>query len=187
MQLDAPGMAAIKETGLAMAGMGMGGMNHGAMGHGAMDQQGMGMAGMPPAPDAGVVERMTRLIVDGPALPLAEQLAANTMNGKPFAMGAAGFQAPLGTTLRWSVSEGTDMMFHPIHIHGCQFRILSLAGKPPPAHLAGWKDTVPIGMGASAELQIRFEHPATADLPYMAHCHILEHEDSGMMTQFTVA
>jgi blue copper oxidase len=34
---------------------------------------------------------------------------------------------------------------------------------------------------------VNFPHPAGSDTPYMAHCHILEHEDSGMMTQFTVA
>ena len=34
--------------------------------------------------------------------------------------------------------------------------------------------------------RVRFDHPATDDFPYMVHCHILEHEDMGMMGQFTV-
>ncbi|MEW8208090.1 MAG: multicopper oxidase domain-containing protein [Candidatus Thiodiazotropha taylori] len=34
---------------------------------------------------------------------------------------------------------------------------------------------------------MRFDYPATDDYPYMYHCHILEHEDMGMMGQFTVA
>ncbi len=40
--------------------------------------------------------------------------------------------------------------------------------------------------GGSAEIQIRFDHPAEKAAPFMAHCHILEHEDSGMMTNFSV-
>ena len=34
---------------------------------------------------------------------------------------------------------------------------------------------------------MRFERTATDHAPYMFHCHILEHEDAGMMGQFTVA
>jgi blue copper oxidase len=34
---------------------------------------------------------------------------------------------------------------------------------------------------------VRFDNPAPADKPFMYHCHILEHEDHGMMGQFTVA
>ena len=97
-------------------------------------------------------------------------------------MGAASFAAPRDTELRWLISEGSDRMQHPVHIHGCQFRILALDGKAPPAHMAGWKDMAPIEKGGTAEIQVRFEHPASEDHPFMAHCHNLEHEDSGMMT-----
>jgi blue copper oxidase len=78
-------------------------------------------------------------------------------------------------------------MLHPVHIHGCPFRILGLNGKAPPACMAGWKDTAPIENGGSCEIQVRFDHPATRQAPFMAHCHNLEHEDSGMMTSFTVS
>jgi blue copper oxidase len=78
------------------------------------------------------------------------------------------------------------MMLHPVHIHGCQFRIVSQDGKPPPPERAGWKDVAPISKGGVSEILVRFPHEATSVDPYMAHCHILEHEDSGMMTQFTV-
>jgi blue copper oxidase len=78
-------------------------------------------------------------------------------------------------------------MLHSVHIHGCQFGVLTLNGKTPPAYLAGWKDTVPIENAGNAEILVRFPLPAPAEAPYMAHCHMLEHEDSGMMTEFTVA
>ncbi len=160
-----------------------------------LDDEGMGLLksaglmamGMAKTIDPAVAEAVTKLITDGPALPLERQLGANAVNGAPFKMGAATFAAPRDTDLRWLISEGSDRMQHPVHIHGCQFRILALDGKPPPAHMAGWKDVAPIEKGGTAEIQVRFEHPASKDHPFMAHCHNLEHEDSGMMADFTVA
>ena len=37
-----------------------------------------------------------------------------------------------------------------------------------------------------SEVLVRFDYEAKRDAPYMYHCHILEHEDCGMMGQFTV-
>jgi FtsP/CotA-like multicopper oxidase with cupredoxin domain len=57
------------------------------------------------------------------------------------------------------------------------------ARSPPPAHLAGWKDLVLVE--GKAELLVKFTQPATREHPFMYHCHILEHEDAGMMGQYT--
>lgn len=78
------------------------------------------------------------------------------------------------------------MMLHPFHVHGTQFRILTENGKPPAEHRRGWKDTVRVE-GARSEILVRFNHLAPAAMPYMAHCHLLEHEDTGMMLGFTVS
>ena len=59
---------------------------------------------------------------------------------------------------------------------------LSLPDAPPPAHLAGWKDVVLVE--DSANLLVAFNRPATRNHPFMYHCHILEHEDTGMMGQY---
>jgi len=116
-----------------------------------------------------------------------EQLAvANHMNGKAFDMQQIDFDMPLHKYQRWVFDEGTDRMMHPMHVHGCRFRVLAMAGKPPPEHLSGWKDTVELAASARSEILVRFDHPAAAATPYMTHCHILEHEDTGMMAQFTV-
>ena len=40
--------------------------------------------------------------------------------------------------------------------------------------------------GNVSEVLVKFDHPATNAHPFMAHCHLLEHEDPGMMTGFTV-
>jgi len=136
--------------------------------------------------DPTVVAKIEDAIVNGADLPLKEQLTANGINGKPFSFTEQGLHAPIKTDLVWAISEGTDKMLHPVHIHGCQFRVLTLDGKAPPAYMAGWKDTVPVENAGNAKILVRFPLPAPADAPYMAHCHILEHEDSGMMTEFTV-
>ena len=110
---------------------------------------------------------------------------ANTINGKAFSMDAPMFAAARGQYERWVISGEGDMMLHPFHIHGTQFRILSENGKPPAAHRSGWKDTVRVEGGVS-EVLVKFDHPAPKEQMYMAHCHLLEHEDTGMMLGFTV-
>ncbi len=137
--------------------------------------------------DPAVVARVVNLIVSDSALSEAEQLSSNGVNRKPFSLERIDFSAARNKDLRWRISEGSDLMPHPVHIHGCQFRIISRDGKPPEPERAGWKDVAPISNGGVTEILLRFPYSASRDDPYMAHCHILEHEDSGMMAQFTVS
>jgi blue copper oxidase len=105
------------------------------------------------------------------------------INGKTHDLARIDVETKLGTLEVWEiVSHG---MAHPFHVHGASFRILSLAGTPPPAHLAGWKDVVLVE--DKAELLVAFKHPAAPEHPFMYHCHILEHEDAGMMGQYVCA
>ena len=104
------------------------------------------------------------------------------ISGKSFAMDRIDFEAKLGSVEIWEVQS--QMMAHPFHVHGTAFRILSIDGAPPPAHLAGPKDMALIEN--KVELLVPFNALATKDNPYMFHCHILEHEDAGMMGQFAV-
>ena len=137
--------------------------------------------------DPAVVARLADLIVNEPVLSQSDQLSANGVNGKSFSIDRIDFAAVRNQDLRWRISEGSDRMLHPVHVHGCQFRILSRDGKPPEDHCAGWKDVAPISAGGVTEILLRFPYAAGPDNPYMAHCHILEHEDAGMMAQFTVS
>ncbi len=137
--------------------------------------------------DPAVVARVADLIVGDPALSQAEQLSSNGVNRKPFSLERIDFTAARDKDLRWRILEGRDRMAHPVHIHGCQFRIISRDGKPPEPERAGWKDVAPISNAGVTEILLRFPYSASRDDPYMAHCHILEHEDSGMMAQFTVS
>jgi FtsP/CotA-like multicopper oxidase with cupredoxin domain len=106
------------------------------------------------------------------------------INGRSFAMDRIDVTAKLGTAEIWEISAGGMPMAHPFHVHGARFRILSRSGRNPAPHEAGWKDVVLVE--EDAEVLVRLDHPASLKMPFMYHCHILEHEDHGMMGQFTV-
>ncbi len=76
---------------------------------------------------------------------------------------------------------------HPFHIHGTAFKIISRNGKNPLSNELGLKDTVLVYGRETVQLIVTFNHKADKNRPYMYHCHILEHEDAGMMGQFTVS
>ena len=106
------------------------------------------------------------------------------INGRAFAMERVDVTAKLGTAEIWEIRAGGMPMAHPFHIHGASFRILNRNGRRPAAYEAGWKDVVLVE--EHAEILVRFDNPAPPRMPFMYHCHILEHEDHGMMGQFAV-
>ena len=107
---------------------------------------------------------------------------AMAINGRSYDMSRIDFEVKLGTVERWVVSAST--LAHPFHVHGVAFQVVSENGGPPSPENQGWKDTVLINQ--NAELLIKFEKLAPRGKPFMYHCHVLEHEDQGMMGQFTV-
>ncbi|WP_366523347.1 multicopper oxidase domain-containing protein [uncultured Roseobacter sp.] len=76
-------------------------------------------------------------------------------------------------------------MLHPFHIHGCWFRIICQDGAEPPRYTNGLKAMVHVEE-TWPDVLVQFDYEAKANTPYMYHCHILEHEDCGMMRQFVV-
>ncbi|ECI8806337.1 multicopper oxidase CueO [Salmonella enterica subsp. enterica serovar Kentucky] len=146
-----------------------GNMGHGEMDHGNMDHSGMNHGAMGNMNHGGKFDFHN----------------ANFINGQVFDMNKPMFAAQKGRHERWVISGVGDMMLHSFHIHGTQFRILSENGKAPVAHRTGWKDTVRVEGGIS-EVLVKFDHDAPKEHAYMAHCHLLEHEDTGMMLGFTV-
>lgn len=115
---------------------------------------------------------------------LCEDLTAMHINGRPMDMDRIDEKVRIGEPEVWRIT--VDDMRHPFHIHGCSFRILSQDGEPAPAYAQGWKDMVHVNTDNWSEVRVRFDDPAPPEAPYMYHCHILEHEDCGMMGQFTV-
>ena len=70
-------------------------------------------------------------------------------------------------------------MSHPMHIHGAHFQIISKNGHP--TNDTTWYDTYPMDQGIKTDIAIKFDEPGV----WMVHCHILNHEDNGLMTSFT--
>lgn len=106
------------------------------------------------------------------------------INGAAMDMKVINERVKLGVWERWRIRS--DQGAHPFHAHGCSFLIENMEGGPAPADQSGWKDTVVLDDDDWSEIVVRFDHIATDEFPYMYHCHILEHEDRGMMGQFTV-
>ncbi|MDW7671567.1 MAG: multicopper oxidase domain-containing protein [Bacillota bacterium] len=111
-----------------------------------------------------------------------------TINGKTFHMDRIDEEVPLNETELWVVrSRGGMMMMqsdgHPFHVHGTQFQVASRNGTPPPPEERGYKDTIFVNAGEEVVIKVRFKHEGL----YMYHCHMLEHEDFGMMGQFLVS
>ncbi len=106
-----------------------------------------------------------------------------SINGRSMNMGTINEVVKQGEIELWRVTG--EFMPHPFHMHGVSFQILTHNGEPPAEADRGWKDTVVV-TGEVTELLLRFDHLASEETPYMFHCHILEHEDAGMMGQFTV-
>ncbi|QEO15807.1 multicopper oxidase domain-containing protein [Agromyces intestinalis] len=107
------------------------------------------------------------------------------INGHAMDLGRVDETVTVDTLERWVVENDTDLP-HSFHVHDVQFRIATIDGAAPPPELAGWKDTVRLRPHAEYELLLRFEDYADPAHPYMYHCHLLWHEDQGMMGQFAV-
>ena len=108
-----------------------------------------------------------------------------TINGAAMDMNVINEQVKRGVWERWRIRSNQGE--HPFHVHGCSFLIEQIEGAVAPPDQRGWKDTVVLDDDDWSEIVVRFDHLATEQYPYMYHCHILEHEDRGMMGQFTVS
>lgn len=108
-----------------------------------------------------------------------------TINGQSMDINRIDQTVKLGDIEIWEISNPTEM-FHPFHIHDIQFQILTRNGQPPPENERGWKDTVLVKQKETVRVIAQYSDFADPDVPYMFHCHILEHEDAGMMGQFVV-
>ncbi|MCY6382729.1 multicopper oxidase domain-containing protein [Hoeflea prorocentri] len=107
-----------------------------------------------------------------------------TINGAAMDMNVINERLEIGVWERWRIRSNQGA--HPFHVHGCSFLIEQMEGAAAPPDQQGWKDVVVLDDDDWSEIVVRFDHPATDQYPYMYHCHILEHEDRGMMGQFTV-
>ena len=106
------------------------------------------------------------------------------INGNQMDMSRIDETVTFGDTERWSITVEDGI--HTFHVHQTQFQILSINGEPPPPEHAGWEDTVLVTEDRKVVVAARFDSYTNPSTPYMFHCHILDHEDLGMMGQFQV-
>jgi FtsP/CotA-like multicopper oxidase with cupredoxin domain len=112
-----------------------------------------------------------------------EKGADDTINGKLFDMNRTDEVVKAGAWEIWSVTNWATDLAHPWHVHGIQFRVLDRSTGPLAPNDSGWKDTVRVAPGETVRMLLHFDKQ---DGLYMYHCHILEHEDMGMMGQYLV-
>ena len=109
-----------------------------------------------------------------------------SLNGRKFDIDRVDDHVKLGDIEVWEISVTSGMMMgslgHPFHIHGTQFQVLSRDGMSPYLNEQGWKDTVYVRANETVRIIVKFEFEGI----YMYHCHILEHEEAGMMGQLEV-
>jgi FtsP/CotA-like multicopper oxidase with cupredoxin domain len=108
-----------------------------------------------------------------------------TINGKVFDPDRVDAAPRLNTVERWTLVNNSDE-WHPFHIHQNDFRVISINGRrPPPAILRGERDTVslPAKDKKTGKPGVVVIDNAFTDFTgrFVFHCHILDHEDGGMM------
>jgi FtsP/CotA-like multicopper oxidase with cupredoxin domain len=110
-----------------------------------------------------------------------------TINGEAMDINVINETLTLGVLEEWTVTN-TMNVDHNFHIHATHFRLVKRNGSSNiAANEKGYKDTVYIPAGEDVTLQVEMTDYSDAVVPYMYHCHFLEHEDNGMMGQFTVS
>lgn len=131
-----------------------------------------------PAAPARMPDRLRRVPALDPAAATATReivFSQGFINGRLMDMDRVDVSAPLGATEIWQV-ENIVGMDHPFHLHGFQFQVLDRDGVPEP--FPAWKDTVNLPRKSVVRLIVRYDnYPGK----WMFHCHILDHEDHGMM------
>lgn len=107
------------------------------------------------------------------------------INGTSFDMNTVNYAIPLNNVEIWTLSNQSPIA-HPFHIHDVQFYLTEINGSTPPAHMAGRKDVVLVPAMQTVKFITKFETFCDSMAEYMYHCHMLPHEDDGMMGQFVV-
>lgn len=107
------------------------------------------------------------------------------INNVSFDMGVINYYIPLDNIEIWEISNQSGIA-HPFHIHDVQFNILTRNGVVPAANELGRKDVVLVKPQETVRFITKFETFTNPTVPYMYHCHLITHEDGGMMGQFVV-
>lgn len=105
-----------------------------------------------------------------------------TINGRAFDLNRIDLTVPANTVEVWQFINASGMA-HPMHVHGVRMSLLARGGGRPAAYELGMRDTFIVEPMQTVTVAVQTAAIASSS-PLMFHCHILEHEDAGMMGQF---
>jgi len=107
--------------------------------------------------------------------PIAPLVTSFQVSGQDFDAARDDQVVRLNTTEEW-VIRNSSTVFHPFHIHINDYQVVAYNGHPVPVRY--WEDTTPVPPFGDITIRTRF-----LDFPgrWVFHCHILQHEDNGMM------
>ena len=108
------------------------------------------------------------------------------INNLTYDMNVVNYTIPHNNVEVWTLTNQSPIA-HPFHIHDIQFYITEINGAAPPANMMGRKDVVLVPAMQTVKFITKFETFCDDMAMYMYHCHMLPHEDDGMMGQFVVA
>jgi FtsP/CotA-like multicopper oxidase with cupredoxin domain len=105
-----------------------------------------------------------------------------TINGQPYDHHRVDATVALGSVQRWLLVN-TSTLTHYVHLHEEAWRTVSRNGQPPPPQEAGFQDVWRLDPGDTVEVAAKVtDYLGT----FLIHCHMLDHEDHGMMATFEV-
>jgi suppressor of ftsI len=104
------------------------------------------------------------------------------IDGKTFDHARIDTRVPLGNLEEWTIRNESDD-FHEFHIHQVSFQVVEIDGEPQP--FSGYLDNVRIPERGEVKIRMAFTDPVIVGR-FMYHCHVLRHEDRGMMANIEV-
>ena len=107
------------------------------------------------------------------------------INNTSYDMMVMNYSIPLDNIEIWTLTNSSPIA-HPFHIHNVHFYVTEINGAAPPLNKQGLKDVILVPAQQTIKFITKFEDFCDPMYPYMYHCHMLTHEDDGMMGQFLV-
>jgi suppressor of ftsI len=130
------------------------------------------------------VEDLRPRVTNRRTIVFSESKDGNTffIDGKTFDMNRTDIRVPLGAVEEWTIRNDADEL-HSFHIHQTSFQVTAINGVTQPAD--GYRDIIDVPIGGTATVVIPFTNPVIVGR-FVYHCHILSHEDKGMMATIEV-
>ncbi len=108
------------------------------------------------------------------------------INNTSFDPGVINYSIPEDNIELWTLTNQSPIA-HPFHIHAIQFYVTEINGAAPPLNQQGRKDVILVPAQQTVKFITKFDDFCDAEFPYMYHCHMMTHEDDGMMGQFIIS